>query len=132
MSRDTASLTEARTEDLGETLAQIAAVARPAAESAAGAPDSGAVGHASTWIAQLFAEAAASQRPWLKPHVAASPTGEVVFEWWYGAKTLTVYVTDHSAEYVLAWGNDIHEAMSDGDAEPPTTCRRLWVSLTSQ
>lgn len=55
-------------------------------------PDSGAVEHAFAWIMKLFLQAASLPRPWLKPHIAVAPTGEVVFAWWYGAKTFTVYI----------------------------------------
>lgn len=44
-------------------------------------PNSGAVEHAFAWIMKLFLQAASLPRPWLKPHVAVAPTGEVVFAW---------------------------------------------------
>jgi hypothetical protein len=61
--------------------------------------------------------------------VTADADGAVVFEWWYGTKKLTVYVSDKSAEYVKVWGTDINSEMSDGEAESVDMCRALWLWL---
>lgn len=70
-------------------------------------------------------------RVWIKPNVIADANGDVVFEWWYGKKKLTVYIGDESAEYVQVWGTDVESEMSDGDAEPVSKCRALWLWLAS-
>jgi hypothetical protein len=57
--------------------------------------------------------------------------GDVVFEWWYGKKKLTIYIEAESAEYVQVWGTDVRSEMSNGDAEPMSACRALWLWLTS-
>ena len=95
------------------------------------APNPDAVAHAENWIVRLFLEVADLGRVWIKPNVIADAEGEVVFEWWYGKKKLTVYIGDDSAEYVQVWGTDIHSEMSGGDAEPISMCRSLWLWLTS-
>ena len=95
------------------------------------APDRDAVVHAENWIVRLYLEAAELGRPWIKPNVIADAEGEVVFEWWYGKKKLTVYIGDESAEYIQVRGPDRHSEMSDGDAEPISVCRSLWLWLTS-
>ena len=87
--------------------------------------------HAENWIVRLYLEAAELGRPWIKPNVIADAEGEVVFEWWYGKKKLTVYIGDESAEYIQVRGPDRHSEMSDGDAEPISVCRSLWLWLTS-
>ena len=87
--------------------------------------------HAENWIGRLFLEVADSGRSWIRPNVIADANGDVVFEWWYGKKKLTVYIGDESAEYVKVWGTDIHSEMSEGDAEAISTCRALWLWLTS-
>lgn len=82
---------------------------------------------AENWITRLYFQVAFQD--WIKPNVTAGSEGEVVFEWWYGVKKLTIYVSNQGVEYVQVWGTDIYEEMSDGDAEPIDTCIRLWLWL---
>ena len=95
------------------------------------APSSDAVLHAENWIVRLFLEVADLGLTWIQPNVIADANGDVVFEWWHGKKKLTVYIEDESAEYVQVWGTNIHSEMSNGDAEPISTCRSLWLWLVS-
>ncbi len=95
------------------------------------APNSDAVLHAESWIVQLLLEVADLGLPWIQPNVIADANGDVVFEWWYGERKLTVYIEDESAEYVQFWETNIHSEMSHGDAEPTSTCRSLWLWLAS-
>jgi hypothetical protein len=95
------------------------------------APEPAAVMHAENWILQLFLMVEDVGLLWVKPNVTASADGEVVFEWWYCEKKLTVYISDKSAEYVQGWGSDINSEMSDGDAESVSACRLLWMWLIS-
>jgi hypothetical protein len=95
------------------------------------APNPEAVLHSEIWIKKLFLEVADLGRPWMKPNVIADANGDVVFEWWYGKKKLTIYIEDESAEYVQVWGTDVHSEMLDGDAESISMCRSLWLWLTS-
>lgn len=95
------------------------------------APDPKAVSHAEDWIVGLFLETANLGRPWIQPNVVADADGNVVFEWWNGKKKLTVYIGENSAEYVQVWGIDIHSEMADGDAEPVSSRRTLWLWLAN-
>ena len=95
------------------------------------APNSDAVLHAENWIVRLFLEVADVGLTWIQPNVIADANGDVVFEWWHGKKKLTVYIEDESAEYVQVWGTNIHSEMLNGDAEPISTCRSLWLWLVS-
>ncbi len=90
-------------------------------------PTRATVQHARDWITGLFHEVGGA---WLKPFVNANPLGEIVFEWWHNDRTLTVYVTERSAEYVESWGANIRAEMADGDAEPAAVRRELWARLT--
>ena len=83
------------------------------------------------WLGDLYRVVLDLGAPWLPPHIAASPTGEIVFEWWRGAYTLTVYVAADRADYVLAWGTDIIGEMEDGRADTPDVLRHLWQSLAA-
>lgn len=68
---------------------------------------------------------------WMIPNVSASPEGEVVFEWRYGKKKLTIYVGGPSTDYVQVWGVDIHSRITDGEIENNYKLRSLWVWLIS-
>ena len=127
-------VTEVTPEPLNETLTKLKSLLNWGAgwngyDSLAPNPD--AVLHAENWIVRLFLEVADLGRVWIKPNVIADADGEVVFEWWNGPKKLTVYIGDESAEYIQVGGPDIHSEMSDGDAEPMSVCRSLWLWLTS-
>lgn len=84
---------------------------------------------AAEWLRAWGAAVAETGGAWRGPQVAATPLGEVVFEWWHGGRSLTVYVTEAEVSYVFAWGKDIHREMEDGDASDPATIRRLWSAL---
>jgi hypothetical protein len=75
-------------------------------------PDKDAVEHALGWISALYTDATDLGASWLEPNVTASADGEVVFEWWRGAKKLTVYIGDGTAEYVQVWGADADQIES--------------------
>lgn len=91
------------------------------------APRYSAVMHAASWIIRFFFLVAGSD--WISPNVTGGPEGEVVLEWWYDTRKLTVYISGQSAEYVQVWGTDINTDMSDGDAEPINVCQLLWSWL---
>ena len=95
------------------------------------APDPNAVAHAEIWIVSLFQTVMDMGLFWIKPSVTASSEGEVVFEWWYGKRKLTIYVGVQSIDYVQVWGTDINAKITDGDIESISDCRSLWVWLTS-
>ncbi len=95
------------------------------------APDPNAIAHAESWIVSLFETVDDLGLLWIKPSVTPSPEGEVVFEWWYREKKLTIYVGDQRADYVQVWGTDIHAKITDGEIESIDDCRSLWMWLTS-
>lgn len=95
------------------------------------APDPNAIAHAESWIVSLFQTVEDLGQIWIKPSVTASPEGEVLFEWWYGVKKLTIYVGDQSIDYVQVWETDIHAKITDGNIESISDCRSLWMWLIS-
>jgi hypothetical protein len=101
-------------------------------DATAAAPDPWTVARACRWISALIEDAQHSNGIWLTPHVVASSTGEIVFEWKHSTRLLTIYVTQHSVEYVQAWGTDINTEMLDGDADNTEERRRLWSWLTGR
>ncbi len=93
------------------------------------APTFDTVNKAYAWIKQLSNEVLDIGGVWIKPNVTAGANGEVVFEWWNGPKTLTVYIEDDSTMYVQSWGIDIDQEMNHGEADHPSVCRALWMWL---
>jgi len=95
------------------------------------APKYSAVQYAEHWIALFYQELIESGQNWIKPNVTASAEGEVVLEWWYGDKGLTIYIDNQSAVYLKDWGADINTEMEDGYANSPSIRLALWKWLMS-
>jgi hypothetical protein len=93
------------------------------------APSHNTIELAKNWVTRLYFQVASGN--WVNPNITSGSQGEVVFEWWYEAKKLTIYVSSEKVEYLQVWGTDIHEDMSDGNAESIETCMMLWTWLRS-
>ena len=63
---------------------------------------------------------------WKPPHVSASEDGDVTFEWWNGEKKLTIYIRATRPEYIIAWGADIDNEMSDGVIATGGQFNEMW------
>ncbi len=94
------------------------------------APSHQAVQRAILWIKNLSVEVSHTGREWIEPNVTAGADGEVVLEWWRGARKLTVYITDQEVDYVKVWGINVHSQMAEGEANSSNVCRSLWLWLT--
>ncbi len=93
-------------------------------------PDPLAIQHAAAVIDKLYEVAVSSEFAWARPHVTASEDGNVVFEWWNGAKKLTIYIGPDSADFIKVWGVDIVNEMSDG-VLTKAAFKDLWSWLCS-
>ncbi len=93
------------------------------------APNPNAVGHALSLIKDMYEDALATGEEWHNPHVTADEDGDVMFEWWNGGKGLTIYVSEGSVSYLIAWGTNMIDQMEDGEATTSETRRRLWAWL---
>ena len=51
---------------------------------------------------------------WQAPYISASEDGEIVFEWWNGARKLTIYIGPEHSTFLKSWGPNVLEEMSDG------------------
>lgn len=91
------------------------------------APRPPAFGYAKLQVSVFRNAARIEKLPWREPHVSLD--GEaVILEWWCGAKKLTVYVQERSAEYVKVWGANIQDEMEEGEL---TEYLSLWTWLTA-
>jgi hypothetical protein len=51
---------------------------------------------------------------WQSPYISATEEGEIVFEWWNGARKLTIYVGPQHSTFLKSWGPHIVNDMVDG------------------
>ena len=93
------------------------------------APKHEAIQYAGQRIESFYREIIDLPLDWLAPNVTASAEGEVIFEWWHGVKSLTIYIGNQSVEYVKAWGADINTEMEDGSVDSPSVRWALWEWL---
>jgi hypothetical protein len=89
-------------------------------------PQLGAIDRATQWVSAF-----AKERDARAPHVSASASGEIVFEWWAarGEKTLSIYFSDGGASYLRSWGPAIENDMEDGELLTLEQARELWAWL---
>jgi hypothetical protein len=81
------------------------------------------------WLTNLSQAVSRARLPWLDPHVAATPDGDVLFEWWNGERKLSVYVTSDSAEYIMTWKEAGTIRQDDGDAHGADAQEQIWSWL---
>ncbi len=86
-----------------------------------------AIERAFLWTVVLFQ--AVGGRGWIQPNVTGNPEGDVVFEWWYGERKLTVYVEESGIEYVQVWGTTVDAKITFGDIESEKDSLELWLWL---
>lgn len=67
-------------------------------------------------LALLQASALARGVRWHDPNISGNERGEVVLEWWWQSRSLTVFVGDRGAvRYLKAWGANIESEREDGE-----------------
>jgi hypothetical protein len=94
-------------------------------------PNVAAVNSARGSLTGLFRAAALTDYGWSDPHVSANESGDVVLEWWQGAKKITLYVTPTEARFVLVWGEDMDTEMDEGPLSTRFDFKRIWDWLHS-
>jgi hypothetical protein len=87
---------------------------------------------ACNWLDSLGSVLSVHQMAWIEPLINFSTQGEIVFEWWFQQKKLTVYIEAEGAEYIKVWGGDIDNEMEDGAANHIPTIENLWCWLLSK
>lgn len=66
---------------------------------------------------------------WVPPHISASESGEVTFEWWDDVRKLTVYFGDHDMEVIRVWGTDMDHEMDHSQIVKTAQVARAWAWL---
>jgi hypothetical protein len=90
-----------------------------------------AITKAAMWLSRLQRAVANRGQDWYEPHLTASPEHELVCEWWFNDRKLTVYISDDDAEFIRVWGANIETEMDEGDAEDEIEILQAWQWLTS-
>ena len=90
-----------------------------------------AIINAPEWLEELRTVATAKKMWWCEPLINLSIDSEIVFEWWYENKKLSVYILGNTAEYIKVWGADIDNEMEDGLATSSAEITNLWKWLVS-
>jgi hypothetical protein len=109
------------------TLARVEALG-----DAPGAPDGDTRDTSVRTLARFYAAIQAGNRRWYSPNITAGAMGEVVCEWWHGARKLTAYIpASGDFEYVRVWGADLGSEMDDGTARTNDEYLTLWDWLTN-
>ncbi len=88
------------------------------------------VEHVADIVSAFRALSIRHNRVWLNPNVTMSPEADIVLEWWYGTKKLTIYVSATGASFVCVWGSNVHDEMEDGPLNSHEVASRLWLWLT--
>ena len=87
--------------------------------------------YALEWLDRLQKVISSHQLWWNEPLVNLSMESEIVFEWWYGDKKITMYILCDIAQYIKVWGEDIDNEMEDGLANLSEEITELWKWLVS-
>lgn len=93
-------------------------------------PEPAIVRYAIHWFMHFFLEVASLE--WVEPNITCGSDGEVVFEWWFNQRKLTIYVGEESIDYVQVWGTDVNAKITDGSIESINDYRPLWTWLMSR
>ena len=93
------------------------------------APKPVVVALAVTWITAFYHHIMPLKLQWIAPNVTASANGEVVLEWRYTQRELTIYIGEQDIDYLQVWSNDVKAKMTDGDIKTINDAQQLWQWL---
>lgn len=79
------------------------------------------------WIENLYLEIKNHSEIWITPHLTVQDGGDIVFEWWNGKKSLSVYVSADEVWFLQSAG--ARSDQTDGDANTPEVRRSIWQWL---
>ena len=83
---------------------------------------------AKVWAVKLYGEVKAQEKIWIPPHITVQGGGDVVFEWWRGRKSLSVFVSVNDAWFLQSGGTASKQ--TEGSARTKDARRAIWEWLT--
>ena len=92
------------------------------------APRPAAVANAAARLPEICA-VAVKVGPWIQPHISASETGDITFEWWNGPRKLTLYFDDQGVDLIRVWGIDIDDEMQHLRMKSTADLATSWAWL---
>lgn len=87
-----------------------------------------AISRAEAWLGQLYAEVKAQSGIWTRPHITTQDDGDVVFEWWQGPRSLSVFVSVNDVWYLQSSGSNSEQ--SEGNPYTEESRTTIWKWLT--
>jgi len=79
------------------------------------------------WIENLYLEIKSRSEVWITPYLTVQDGGDIVFEWWYYKRSLTVYVSADEVWFLQSAG--ARSDQIDGDANTLEARRSIWQWL---
>ncbi len=83
---------------------------------------------AKEWVESLYGEIRMRESVWILPHITVQDGGDVVFEWWKGQKSLSVYASSDEVWFLQSAGSNSEQ--TEGDADTKAVRRSIWQWLT--
>ena len=83
---------------------------------------------AKVWAVNLYGEVKAQEKVWIPPHITVQDGGDVVFEWWRGQKSLSVFASVNYVWFLQSGGTNSEQ--TEGDASTEEMRRAIWEWLT--
>lgn len=83
---------------------------------------------AKAWVGSLYSVIKTQKGTWIDPHLTVQDGGDVVFEWWQGQKSLSVFVSVDEAWFLQSAGSNSEQ--TEGDANTEEARQSIWQWLT--
>lgn len=83
---------------------------------------------AKSWAESLFTEIKLQGDTCILPHLTVQDGGDVVFEWWKGPKSLSVYVSPNEVWFLQSAGPN--SVQTEGIADTQEARHKIWQWLT--
>lgn len=83
---------------------------------------------AKAWLENLYGEIKTQEKVWILPHITVQDGGDVVFEWWKGQKSLSIFASVDEVWFLQSAGSTSEQ--TEGDAGTEEARRTIWQWLT--
>jgi len=78
-------------------------------------PNALSILNALRWIDHMRIDLASARMRWREPYVVPDANGHIVFEWSCRDRTLSIYISPDTVEYLKVKGPNIYSDMEDGE-----------------
>jgi hypothetical protein len=95
-------------------------------------PRPAAVSNAAARLPELYRLTMLLTGRWVAPHISASESGEISFEWWDNDRKLTLYFGDEAMDAIRVWGVNIDSEMELSHIESIAELSKAWAWLYAE